>query len=283
MSERNSRRRVDSSSTGSLRLDEAQAHVTYIGHATLLLRFGEVHVLTDPNFDEKLGFFLPRVSAPGVRMSELPRIDAILLTHAHADHLSFRSLRALPRGIPIYAPPVIAQWLRRDGISAVHAVESGEEIRVRHLSITAGPARHVGARYGIDRWRGAAHMYLLDDGTTSVLFTGDTAITPDALSLASKILPRRLDIALLPIGFAPRWKEYFFRRGHLTAADALSLFEQLNARVLIPFHWGTFQHVTSSAFDAIEILRSLLTSYEKASQVKILPPGATFSVTDRAP
>jgi L-ascorbate metabolism protein UlaG (beta-lactamase superfamily) len=125
-------------------------------------------------------------------------------------------------------------------------------------------------------------MYLIDDGRTSVLFTGDTAITPDALSLVSKILPRRLDVALLPIGFAPRWKEYFFRRGHLTAADALSLFEQLNARVLIPFHWGTFQHVTSSAFDAIEILRSLLMSYGKASQVKILPPGATFSVTDRA-
>ena len=271
---------MDSRSIEALHPDEAHTHVTYIGHATLLLRFGEVCLLTDPNFDEKLGFFLPRVTAPGMRMSELPRINAILLTHAHADHLSFRSLRALPPGIPIYAPPAVARWLRRDGIPEVHSVESGEEIRIHDLSVTAGTARHVGARYGIDRWRGAAHMYLVDDGTTSILFTGDTAITPDAVSLARKIFPRQLDVALLPIGFAPRWKEHFFRRGHLTAGDALSLFEELNARVLIPFHWGTFRHVTSGAFDAIEIFRSLLTGYAKSSQVKILPPGATFRVTD---
>jgi L-ascorbate metabolism protein UlaG (beta-lactamase superfamily) len=279
--ERNSLPRVDNDSVEELRPGEAQTHVTYIGHATLLLRFGDVSVLTDPNFDEKLGFFLPRVAAPGLRMSELPRIDAILLTHAHADHLSFRSLRALPSGIPIYAPSAVTRWLRRDGISMAHSIEPGEEIRIRHLRVTAGTARHVGARYGIDRWRGAAHMYLLDDGRTSVLFTGDTAMTPDAVSLAGKILPRQLDVALLPIGFAPRWKEYFFRRGHLTAADALSLFEELNARILIPFHWGTFRHVTSGAFDAIQILRSLLLNYGGASQVKILPPGTTFTVTDQ--
>jgi L-ascorbate metabolism protein UlaG (beta-lactamase superfamily) len=257
--------------------------ITYIGHATLLLRFGEVCVLTDPNFDEKLGLFLPRVAAPGVAMSELPRIDAILLTHAHADHLSFRSLHALPSGIPIYAPPAIARWLQRDGITTAHPVEPGQSFRVAHISVTTAPARHVGARYGVDRWRGDAHMYLLDNGTVSVLFTGDTALTPDAVDLAQTISPRRVDVALLPIGFAPRWKQYFFRRGHLTAADALSMFEQLNARIFIPFHWGTFQHVTSGAHDAIRVLRSLLESHARASHVKILSPGETLVVPPDIP
>jgi L-ascorbate metabolism protein UlaG (beta-lactamase superfamily) len=254
------------------------ARVTYIGHATLLLQFGDVSILTDPNFDEKLGFFLPRVSAPGVKMSELPRIDAILLTHAHADHLSFRSLRALPGDIPVYAPPPIARWLQRDGISSARALASQQPLEIHGVRITAAVARHVGARYGVDRWRGIAHMYLMDSGRISVLFTGDTALTPDAATLARTIHPRRLDVALLPIGFAPRWKEFLFRRGHLTAADALSLFEQLDARIFIPFHWGTFRHVTSGAYDAIRVLRTLLQSHDKASRVSILEPGETLEV-----
>src|SRR5437588_12207401 len=87
--------------------------ITYIGHATLLLEIGGATLLTDPNFDPKLGRILPRVSAPGIALDKLPALDAILLTHAHADHLSFDSLERLPRTVPLLAPPVIAKWLRR--------------------------------------------------------------------------------------------------------------------------------------------------------------------------
>ena len=255
-----------------------QLRITYIGHATLLLELGDVRILTDPNFDEKLGRFLPRVTPPGMKISELPHIDAILLTHAHADHLSFRSLHALPSDIPIYAPPAITHWLHREGISSAHPITSGQTVHVGALAIEAATARHVGARYGVDRWRGLAHMYLLDDGSSSVLFTGDTAITPAAAVLARRILPRRVDVALLPIGDAPWWKRYFFRRGHLTAGDALSLFEQIDARILIPFHWGTFHHVTSGAYDAIRILRTLLAEYGRASDVRILAHGESLQL-----
>ncbi len=71
--------------------------ITYIGHATLLIEVGERRFLTDPNFDDTLGRFLPRVSKPGIALSDLPQLDGILLTHAHADHLSFKSLAQLPR------------------------------------------------------------------------------------------------------------------------------------------------------------------------------------------
>src|SRR5215217_7409076 len=95
--------------------------ITYIGHATLLLELGGVTILTDPNFDPKLGRILPRVSPPGIALANLPALDAILLTHAHADHLSFDSLERLPKHIPLLAPPVVAKWLRRLGYA--HAVD----------------------------------------------------------------------------------------------------------------------------------------------------------------
>src|SRR3954467_3092513 len=105
--------------------------VTYIGHATLLIEIGGVKLLTDPNFDPKLGRILPRVSAPGIALDKLPSLDAILLTHAHADHLSFDSLERLPRGMPLYAPPVIAQWLRRLGFDHAVDLAPGESVRVK--------------------------------------------------------------------------------------------------------------------------------------------------------
>src|SRR5438552_12934899 len=89
--------------------------VTYMDTASLLLALGGAILLTDPNFDSKLGRILPRVSAPGIALEKLPSLDGILLTHAHADHLSFDSLERLPKTVPLFAPPVVAKWLRRLG------------------------------------------------------------------------------------------------------------------------------------------------------------------------
>jgi len=252
--------------------------VTYIGHATLLIEIGGKRILTDPNFDPALGRFLPRVSAPGIALKALPKLDAILLTHAHADHLSFDSIDALPSDIPLFAPPVIAKWLGKQGYRHAVPVAPGDVADVDGVRIHAASATHKGNRYGVDRWRSAANMYLMETNKTSCFFAGDTALASDTTHLVEKCLVpkgRGLDLALLPIGHAPWWKPGF-RKGHLTSTDALTLFERLKARYFIPYHWGTFNHVTSTAFDAIDRLRLTLQDHPLHPAVKILEPGTTF-------
>jgi len=249
--------------------------VTYIGHATLLIEIGSQRLLTDPNFDETLGRFLPRVSEPGIALADLPTLGAILLTHAHADHLSFRSLDRLPRDIPLFAPPAVATWLIRLGYAHARPLPADGQITVGDVVVHAAAARHQGSRYSIDRWRSAANMYLLDSGHETCFFAGDTALTEDTHQLVSQVLHqcgRALDVALLPIGHAPWWKPGF-RKGHLSADDALQLFDRLQARYLVPYHWGTFEHVTSGAYDAIQRLKLLLSTYSRRTDVRILEPG----------
>jgi L-ascorbate metabolism protein UlaG (beta-lactamase superfamily) len=254
--------------------------ITYVGHATLLLEIGGVRVLTDPNFDPKLGRILPRVTPPGVALEALPSLDALLLTHAHADHLSFDSLERLPRDIPLFAPPVIAKWLRRLGYSHAEPLPPHGTAQLGDVRIHAATATHRGNRYGFDRWRSDASMYLLETTSESCFFAGDTALTEETHQLVAERLwhtDRALDAALLPIGYAPWWKPGF-RRGHLTHDDALTLFERLQARVFVPYHWGTFRHVTATAHDAIVRLRRALETHQLQSSVTILEPGEALDL-----
>jgi L-ascorbate metabolism protein UlaG (beta-lactamase superfamily) len=255
--------------------------ITYIGHATLLIEIGGKRILTDPNFDPTLGRFLARVSAPGIPLSQLPKLDMILLTHAHADHLSFRSLAEI-QPVPLYAPPAVARWIKRHGVSNAIEFGPGESLTAGGLTIHAEIASHSGNRYLLDRWRRQANMYLLDTNSESIFFAGDTALRDQTTKVVERELNgRQLDVAMLPIGYAPSWK-VGFRRGHLTSLDALTLFERLGAQYLIPYHWGTFNHVTASAYDAIREMREHIKTHARGSDVRILDPGQSLQVTSAA-
>jgi L-ascorbate metabolism protein UlaG (beta-lactamase superfamily) len=258
--------------------------ITYIGHATLLLEIAGIRILTDPNFDSSLGRVLARVTAPGITIEKLPVLDALLLTHAHADHLSFKSLDLLPQDIPLYAPRAISEWLDKKGYHHAVPLEPGDVVApgAGAVRVHASRAQHRGSRYGVDWWRRAANMYEVESDTESIFFAGDTALAATASHLIEHVLwsnARVLDVALLPIGYAPAWKPGF-RRGHLTADDALTLFENLRANAMIPYHWGTFDHVTAGAYDAINRLRARRESYANRERVFIIEPGQSLDIDD---
>jgi L-ascorbate metabolism protein UlaG (beta-lactamase superfamily) len=164
-------------------------------------------------------------------------------------------------------------------------LDDGQSVTVGDgLRVHTGRATHRGNRYGFDRWRSATNMYLLESDAESAFFAGDTALTPTTHALVERVLwaqQRQLDIALLPIGWAPAWKPGF-RRGHLTGEDALTLFATLRARAMLPYHWGTFRHVTASAHDAIDRLRASLATHDARERVHVIEPGESLTLGPEA-
>ena len=230
--------------------------------------------------------------APADHMPEQAGIEEIVgqvvsqVLESHVSQLQEELVRRVLEKLPAEATSSVNATQTENGashllkgVSAIHAGTTQREIlralldntvrysgRAALFVIKAGAATHQGNRYAVDRWRSAANMYLFDTNNVSCFFAGDTALTPESTHLVERHVGaagRRLDLALLPIGHAPWWKPGF-RKGHLTSGDALTLFDRLDARYLIPYHWCTFDHVTSKAHDAIRRLRAQLPAHPRS-------------------
>jgi L-ascorbate metabolism protein UlaG (beta-lactamase superfamily) len=198
--------------------------LTYVGHATTLIEVDGVAVLTDPVLRDRISH-VRRIAPPFTGRLDP---DAILISHAHRDHLDLPSLRRLPPTVTAFAPPAAADLLRRAG-RPVTELAPGQRARVGALEITAVEAAHDGRRIPAGRARDAIG-YLID-GTMRVSFAGDTDLFEGMRDLATGV-----DVALLPVwGWGAR-----LCPGHLDPERAALAAGRLKPRVAVPIHWGTF-------------------------------------------
>jgi L-ascorbate metabolism protein UlaG (beta-lactamase superfamily) len=241
--------------------------LTYVGHATTLIEVDGVTLLTDPVLRDRIGH-IPRIAAP---VAAGPRPDAILISHAHRDHLDLPSLRRLGSTIPAFAPPAVAEILRRQGRPVTELVP-GRRAQVGALEIAAVEAAHDGRRVPIGHARQA--IGFLIDGTVRVYFAGDTDLFDGMRGLAADI-----DVALLPIwGWGPR-----LGPGHLDPEGAARAAAMLAPRIAIPIHWGTYAARgvpwrDDPAMPAREFER-LAAIHAPATTVKLLAPGESAALT----
>lgn len=222
---------------------EGETAITFIGHSSFLIQTGGRGLLIDPVFAARL-IVLRRERRPGVRIRDLPRIDAVLLTHAHMDHLNRPSLRAINRamrrrGFPpplAIVPTGVADLVRTLGFSQVESLGWWQPVDLGDgLSVTATPARHWGARLFHDAHRGFGGYVIRAEGAPTIYHSGDTGYFHGFREIGQRLHP---EIALLPIG------AYFpdsYRAVHTSPEDALQALVDLGSASMIPMHYNTFR------------------------------------------
>ena len=240
---------------------EEQA-VTFIGHSSFLVQMKGLGVLIDPVFATRL-IVLRRQRRPGVRVKDLPTIDAVLLTHAHMDHLNRPSLKAIVREMrrrgrraPVaIVPNGVGDLVADLGFSEVMALRWWESAEVKGLNVTATPAKHWGARMFSDTHRGFGGYVLEAEGAKSVYHSGDTAYFDGFAEIGRRLRPK---VALLPIGaYCPD----SYRSVHTSPEEALQGFLDLGSETMVPMHYNTFR---LGREPMEEPLARLLTAAEKA-------------------
>jgi L-ascorbate metabolism protein UlaG (beta-lactamase superfamily) len=261
-----------------------RAAITFINHASFVIRLSGGVVLTDPIFSERcspVSWAGPRrARPPGVAFDDLPRPDVVLLSHNHYDHMDFPTLRALQgRHSPCFVTMLgNARRLARLGIVATE-LDWWQDVSVGPLRITATPARHFSARTPFDRNRALWGGFMVSGGAGMVLFAGDSGAGSHWGDIRARL--GAPDVALLPIGaYEPRW---FMAAVHMDPAEAVQAHLALGARQSVGMHFGTFQ-LTDEAIDAP--LRALEAVRQQTGVVRFETLGfgetRVFELGDRA-
>jgi L-ascorbate metabolism protein UlaG (beta-lactamase superfamily) len=237
-----------------------QIRVSFIGHASYLLQSHGKAVLIDPVYSHRvgpMGIAGPRrVNAPGVAFDTLPKIDAVIVTHNHYDHMDMAVLKRLSvRDRPRFITPLGNDVILRRGIGTL----SGGNVDVlamdwfdrtplgEAIEITAVPTQHWSARGLGDRMHALWASFVIRFGNKTIYAVGDSGLGSGQIFQDVATRFPGIDLALLPIGaYEPRW---FMKDQHMNPDDAVQAFEMCGAKRALGHHWGTFQ-LTNEAIEA---------------------------------
>ena len=269
--------------TGVPRLNHAlgpdDVAITFVNHATFLIQAGGLAILTDPVWSERASPFRrigpKRVRAPGVAFDDLPKIDIVLLSHNHYDHLDVATLTRLRQS---FAPTVLvaagdARVVGPLGFEIVHELDWWDEMRLSDtIKVTFVPTQHFSARGLFDRRKSLWGGYMIESRGRRIYFGGDSGYATHFADIKARL--GSPDIAMLGIGsYAPRW---FMKNMHMNPAEAVRAHRDLGCKQGIGMHFGTFR-LSAEAIDQpqADLARALADDDIPGSAFVTLPEGET--------
>jgi N-acyl-phosphatidylethanolamine-hydrolysing phospholipase D len=226
----------------ALRTVPPSASLTWIGHATLLVQVDGLTILTDPQWSDRAGptswIGSRRLSPPGLPFESLPRVDVVVISHDHYDHLDLPTVRRLAATHdPLFLVPLgLKAWFQDNGMTHVEELDWWQEHEQRGVRFVCVPAQHFSQRSLWDASRRLWASWVIAGRERRLYFGGDTGYFDGFKEAGRRLGP--FDVAALAIGaYSPA---EIMKAVHTTPEEAVQAFVDLDARVMLGIHWGTF-------------------------------------------
>ena len=255
---------------------DAQVTLAWLGHATVLINFFGIKILTDPALFPRVGIRLPgftigpkRLTAPALEVHELPNVDLVLLSHAHFDHLDLRTLRCFDESTRVITARSTRDLLKGTRFSHITELDWGQSKSLStgadEIEITAFPVKHWGARTQRDTYRGY-NGYLIERSGRRIIFAGDTTMTENFAALRGH---GSIDLAIMSIGAYNPWIQ-----SHSSPEQAIEMANAAGARYIMPVHHQTFRLSFEPLREPIERFEAALS--KSPERIALREIGETF-------
>ena len=237
----------DTSHHDLLKNNKDKTSLTWIGHATFLIQFAGLNILTDPQFSHRASPVTwagpERVIPPAIKIEDLPEIDAVIISHDHYDSLDTATIQNLSihnqkREIKFIVPLGMKPWFDDLNLKSIQIIELDwtQSTTINGVTFTAEPVQHWSKRSLFDAFQRLWASWVIEANEKRIFFAGDTGYADHFKALGNKY--NKFDLALLPIGaYEPRW---FMKPYHVNPEEAVKIHIDIHATYSVAMHWGTF-------------------------------------------
>ncbi len=263
----------------SFAVPENSASVTWVGHSSFVVHDGPDVFLTDPQFNTRA--LLPRrYHPPGVPISSIPGSAFAVISHNHYDHLDAYSVETLPASVTWFVPMGLGDWFRRKGRNSVVEFDWWQTRQHGRWRVTCVPSQHWSQR--LDQWPNTSLWcaWVIASDEYTYFFAGDTGYFHGFKEIGKRYGP--IDVAMLPIGaYEPRWIMHY---SHMNPAESYQAFLDLQAKWMVPCHWGTFR-LTDEPIDEPprELRRVVAAAKGDIDKIKVLAIGERWEAPRKNP